>query len=319
MASEPVAEPTTVAPQGRTILASSVAKLYTEEITEQVKKLTITPKLVGFLANDDPAAKMYAKWTEKTARDLGFKYELIEASKDDLENCIMEANEDPEIHGIMIYFPVFNNGQDQYLQQCVLPQKDVEGLNHLYVKNMYYNIRYLDPPTNNMKSILPCTPLAMVKILEYLKVYNTLLPYGNRLYGKKITIVNRSEVVGRPLAALLANDGATVYSVDLNNIQIFTRGEGIKLHRHHAIDTLLSLKECTEHSDVVITGVPSKSYKFPVELIRNGAIVINFSSEKNFDTDKVKEKASLWVPSVGKVTIMMLLRNLLRLIENQQQ
>ena len=93
--------------------------------------------------------------------------------------------------------------QDQYLQQVVSREKDVEGLNHVYYQNMYHNVRFLDD-NKQLKSILPCTPLAVVKILEYLKVYNNLLPQGNRLYGKKCVVVNRSEIVGRPLAALLA-------------------------------------------------------------------------------------------------------------------
>merc|ERR1711939_560074 len=75
---------------------------------------------------------------------------------------------------------------------------------------------------------LPCIPLAVVKVLEYLQIYNTVIPYGNRLFGKTITVINRSEVVGRPLAALLANDGAHVYSVDLDGVQLLTRGTGIK-------------------------------------------------------------------------------------------
>ena len=79
--------------------------------------------------------------------------------------------------------------------------------------------------------------------LEYLGVYNTILHYGNRLYGKKVLIVNRSEIVGRPLAALLANDGATVYSVDINNIQQFTRGDDLLEQRHKVVD--LSPEEYT--------------------------------------------------------------------------
>ncbi len=59
-------------------------------------------------------------------------------------------------------------------------------------------------------------------------MYNTILPYGNRLFGHTVCVVNRSEVVGRPLAALLANDGATVYSVDVEGVQRFSRGEGIR-------------------------------------------------------------------------------------------
>jgi len=131
------------------------------------------------------------------------------------------------------------------------------------------------------KSILPCTPLAIIKILEYLRVYNTILPYGNRLFGHTITVVNRSEVVGRPLAALVANDGACVYSVDVTGVQQFTRGEGIKQKRHQVVEKEgWGLKDCVTTSDVVITGVPGESFKFPTELLREGAVCINFSTEK---------------------------------------
>ncbi|CAH02942.1 methylenetetrahydrofolate dehydrogenase (NAD(+)) [Kluyveromyces lactis] len=311
---------------GRTILASSISKTYVQEITGKVESLRNIrpdgPLLVGFLANNDPAAEMYASWTQKTCESMGFRYELRRIEdRDFLEEAIIDANQDDSVDGIMIYFPVFGNAQDQYLQQVVSREKDVEGLNHVYYQNMYHNIRYLDDQ-KQLKSILPCTPLAVVKILEYLKVYNNLLPEGNRLYGKKCVVVNRSEIVGRPLAALLANDGADVFSVDINNIQKFTRGQGLKFTKHHVEDlgaySEELLKECCKDADVIITGVPGEKYKFPTDYIKEGAICINFSSEKNFD-ESVKSKASLYVPSTGKVTISMLLRNMLRLVENKQK
>lgn len=308
-------------PAGRTILASTIAKIYTEEISDEVKQLECKPKVVGLLANDDPASSMYAEWTQKTCTGLGFEYELVKAEKNDLESKLIKANKDDLVNGIMVYFPVFGDNQDQYLQQMISPEKDVEGLNYLYYKNLYHNIRYLDPPDNTQKSILPCTPLAIVKILEYLGVYNKILHYGNRLYGKKVLIVNRSEIVGRPLAALLANDGAIVYSVDINNIQQFTRGDDLLEQRHKVIELTgeeNSIQKLAPQADVIITGVPSENYKFNTDLVTNGTVVINFSSNKNFNDD-IKQKAGLYVPSIGKVTIAMLLRNLLRLIDNNQK
>lgn len=311
---------------GRTILASTISKIYDEEIQSKVTAMkSIRPQgplLVGFLANNDPAAEMYARWTQKTSEALGIRYELRQfEDKDLLEENIIEANNDDSVDGIMIYFPVFGNAQDQYLQQVVDKSKDVEGLNFVYYQNLYHNVRYLDND-RNLKSILPCTPLAIVKILEYLKIYNPLLPDGNQMYGKKCVVINRSEIVGRPLAALLANDGAIVYSVDVNNIQKFTRGESLKLIKHQVEDlgnySEDLLKDVCKDADVIITGVPSESYKFPTEYIRDGAICINFSSHKNFRED-VKTKASLYVPMTGKVTIAMLLRNMLRLVENRQK
>ncbi|EDO15631.1 hypothetical protein Kpol_489p12 [Vanderwaltozyma polyspora DSM 70294] len=311
---------------GSTILASTVANNFGEEIIKKVDSLKSSlpngPLLVGFLANNDPAAEMYATWTKKSCESMGFRYELRRVEdRDFLEEAIIEANRDDSVNGIMVYYPVFGNAQDQYLQQVVSREKDVEGLNHVYYQNLYHNIRFLDS-NNELKSILPCTPLAVVKIMEYLKIYNTLLPEGNRLYGRKCVVINRSEIVGRPLAALLANDGATVYSVDVNNIQKFTRGEGLKFTKHHVEDlgpySEDLLKKCCQDSDVIITGVPSESYKIPTEYIKDGTSCINFSSFRNFD-DSVKTKASLYVPMTGKVTIVMLLRNMLRLIENNQK
>lgn len=192
----------------------------------------------------------------------------------------MAANHDDSIDGIIVYYPIFNDRQDQYLQQIIDVSKDVEGLSHRYIFNLYQNNRFLDEE-KVQKSVLPCTPLAVIKILEYLRIYNTILPYGNRLFGHSITVVNRSEVVGRPLAALLANDGACVYSVDLNGIQQFTRGEGIKKKRHEVVEKEgWGLQDCVPLSDVVISGVPGDSFKFPTELLRDGAVCINFSTEK---------------------------------------
>jgi methylenetetrahydrofolate dehydrogenase (NAD+) len=240
----------------------------------------------------------------------GFQYELREVDRELLEDAIIDANNDPKVDGIMVYYPIFGSRQDQYLQQIVSVEKDVEGLSHRYIFNMYQNIRFLDPHQTK-KSILPCTPLAVIKILEYLRIYNTILPYGNRLHGRTVTVINRSEVVGRPLAALLANDGACVYSVDISDVQQFTRGEGLRKRRHEVVEKPgWTLEDCLPLSDVVISGVPGEKYKVPQHLLRDGAVCINFSSERNFNPD-VKEKASIYVPAIGKVTIAVLLRNLL--------
>ena len=107
------------------------------------------------------------------------------------------------------------------------------------------------------------------------------LPYGDRLSGHTITVINRSEVVGRPLAALLANDGASVYSVDVTGVQQFTRGEGLRKRRHEVDDKPdWTVHDCLPSSDVVISGVPSKDFKVPLDSLKEGVVCINFSSEK---------------------------------------
>ena len=97
---------------------------------------------------------------------------------------------------------------DDYLRDSIAKEKDVEGLCHLYRYNLYHDIRYLDA-AKHIKCILPCTPLAVVKVLEALHVYEPghHEHAGMRLKGKTVAIINRSEIVGRPLAAMLANDG----------------------------------------------------------------------------------------------------------------
>lgn len=77
-----------------------------------------------------------------------------------------------------------------------------------------------------------------------------------------------------------------------------------------------TLEQCLAVSDVVISAVPSATYKVQTSALKDGCICINVSSEKNFEKD-VREKASLYLPSVGKVTILMLLRNLMRLCDYQ--
>jgi methylenetetrahydrofolate dehydrogenase (NAD+) len=220
------------------------------------------PLLVGLLANNDPAAKQYAEWTGKACRADGIRYEI--RTIDDplqVERALRSANDDPSVHGIIVYYPIFGQdkesysgtSQDDFIRDTVSFQCDVEGLCHLYRSNLYRNVRYLDAPHNHIKCIVPCTALSVVKILEACpNVYHrrpttpsvteqpqkssmSTLPVASSsssssssstgvLANRFITIINRSEIVGRPLAAMLANDGAIVYSVDLNSIYKFING-----------------------------------------------------------------------------------------------
>ncbi len=197
------------------------------------------PLLVGLLANKDPAAKQYAEWTGKACQNDGLRYELrIVEDPIDVEAALMDANDDPRVHGIIVYYPIFGQmesfsgaSQDDYLRDSVSFKCDVEGLCHTYRSNLYRNVRFLDHPINSQKCLLPCTSLSVVKILEQCPgCYDPLKPVGRKLEGKIVTVINRSEVVGRPLAAMLANDGAEVYSVDINSIYKFTGG---RLHPCH--------------------------------------------------------------------------------------
>jgi len=117
----------------------------------------------------------------------------------------------------------------------------------------------------------------------------------------------RSEVVGRPLAALLANDGARVFSVDIDSIQEYTKRptpptfdeEGGKaaaarraFHPRHvvrAVPSSFDLPRCLALSDVVVSAVPSATYKVPTADLKDGCVCVNVAADKNFEAD-VREK-----------------------------
>lgn len=115
-------------------------------------------------------------------------------------------------------------------------------------------------------------------------------------------LTRRSEVVGRPLAALLANDGARVFSVDLDGVQEFTKrkppAEGSTrpaFHPHHLVkSTKMTLEECLALSDAVVSGVPSKAYQVSTDALKEGVVAINFSESKNFQPN-IKDKVCSWL------------------------
>eukprot|EP00928_Gymnodinium_smaydae_P063514 TRINITY_DN47067_c0_g1_i1.p1 TRINITY_DN47067_c0_g1~~TRINITY_DN47067_c0_g1_i1.p1 ORF type:complete len:341 (-),score=65.26 TRINITY_DN47067_c0_g1_i1:375-1397(-) len=306
------------APGARKVLADEVVKPFQEDIKETLRSLPegVRPKLVGLLANGDPASRKYAEMTKRTFEKDGLRFELREVEQKDVEAAVQDANADDDVHGIMIYFPLFGSQPcfhgphyDDFLRDCISPYKDVEAMCHFYRQALYKNQRTIGNGHSG-KCILPCTPLAVVKFLEHLETYNTSLPEGQRLKDKTVTIVNRSEVLGRPLAAMLANDGATVNSVDIDSTYIFKQGQ--------LLNTSESTEALVRQSDVIVLGVPSDKYKLDVSWVKEGATVINVSFSKNIDEEALLSTVpgATYVGAVGKVTIAMLERNLLRCYTN---
>ncbi|CAB9496153.1 Methylenetetrahydrofolate dehydrogenase [NAD(+)] [Seminavis robusta] len=302
--------------------ASVIAKPFREEIQAKVaawkSEGVDAPLLVGLLANEDPAAKKYAEWTGKACRNDGLRYELRTCQPLDVEATLLDANDDPRVHGIIVYYPIFGQeesfsgaSQDDYLRDSVSHQCDVEGLCHLYRTNLFRNVRFLDYPRNQQKCLLPCTALSVVKILEHCPgCYDETKPIGKHMQGKVVSVINRSEIVGRPLAAMLANDGAKVYSIDINSIFIF---EGGRLQKCPPGTTP---EDCVRESNIVVTGVPTKNYRLPTEWVQPNTTVVNVASYKNVDEQALLQiPGVVYVPMVGKVTVAMLERNLVRLFE----
>lgn len=298
------------------VAVAEIAEKFDSEIKQYVTSCSGTsgpPLLVGFLADGDTNnSMMYAKMTRRACERNGVRFELREVDKFKMEEAVISANADPNVHGILVYYPIFGGSIDEYMRDVISYEKDVEGLNHRYRYAMYHNIRHVDEEATK-KCVLPCTPLAVVKILESLGAYDKSKPVGQQLSGTTAIVYNRSEVVGRPLGAMLANDGALVYSVDVTGILVYTKGRvagTIKVE-----DTSVTIADALAASTIVVSGVPSKSFSIDPAGVRSDALCVNFSQFSNFGPG-IEERVKSYVPAIGKVTIAMLERNLTRLHAN---
>jgi 5,10-methylene-tetrahydrofolate dehydrogenase/methenyl tetrahydrofolate cyclohydrolase len=282
-----------------------VARAYRAELRQRVAAIGKPLKLVGFLSADSGPSATYAQYTKSGCDDVGIGFEIRKETKLTIEAAIDQANSDPGVHGILIYYPVFGTEHDAYIKDLVSPEKDIEGLNSYWARKLYHNQRYIDPPAKTKKAILPCTPLAIVKLID---AAGAMSKANLALAGKTVAVFNRSEVVGRPLASMLANDGADVYSFDLDGPLLFKR--------EHVVETNATRAEALARADIVVTGVPSREFPLvTAREIRAGTTCINFSTFKNF-ADDVQDKAGVFVPRVGPMTVTMALRNTLRLYDN---
>ena len=288
------------------------AQQFVNEAASTIKGLPQVPHVLGIIASKDKPSLAYARSTKAKFQEIGIDYDLIRVNRLDLENAIEEANKDPGIHGIFIYFPIFANQHDDYLRNLVDYRKDIEAGSQFWTQKLYHNDRYSGPEAPDKKAVLPCTPLAIVKMLTELQVsksatFGTVRPERS-LHGITATIFNRSEVIGRPLAVMMSNDGARILSFDeLGPLEfIEARPREITIDRQHAL-------AC---SDIVITGVPSDSFnKICVQELKTNAVCINFSSTTNFEED-MSSHSGIYIPRIGPMTVAMCMRNTLRLFIN---
>ena len=285
------------------VLPRVVAARYRAEIRQEIRSLGTQLKVVGFLAGDYGPSLTYAEYTKGACEDLGITYELRTRGRLELEKAIVEANEDPSVHGIMVYYPIFGNEQDRYLKDVVDYRKDIEGLHSFWISKLYENERIIDGSAATGKAVVPCTALATLKVLEANGAYGAS---GTRpAEHKTVTIFNRSEVVGRPLAVMMSNDGARVYSFDEFGPLLYEEGQ--------AREISISRSDAIKESDMLITGVPSKAFpKIEAEELSPHTVCLNFSTVKNF-TPEAEEAAELFIPRVGPATVAMCMRNTLRL------
>ena len=289
----------------RVIDPSDVAGEYRVAARARVAELGAAITLVGLLGVDDAPSATYARYIGIGCKQVGITFDVRRTNATHIASAIDQANRDARVHGVIVFYPVLGPDGDGELRERVAPEKDAEALSSFWTGKLYANVRYLDD-ARQKKAIAPCAPLAIVKLLTSAGV---MTASQGSMAGRTVAVFNRSEVVGRPLAAMLANDGARVYSFDIDGPLLF---DGAAVVQETSIERGAALAE----ADVVITGVPSPDFDLVrAAEIRRGTVCLNVSTIRNF-ADDAREKASVFIPRVGPMTVAMLLRNTVRLYEN---
>jgi methylenetetrahydrofolate dehydrogenase (NADP+)/methenyltetrahydrofolate cyclohydrolase len=258
------------------------------EIAVKVREITsrgIVPGLATVLVGDNPASQVYVRNKKKSALEAGMHSELHELDKNTTEEELLKLidflNRDPKIHGILVQLPLPKHLDERKIIHAISPDKDVDGLHPVNAGKL----------ATGESGFVPCTPLGVMKLLEYMKVETR---------GVSAVVLGRSNLVGKPLALLLLQKDATVTIC----------------HSRTA-----HLAEVVKKADIVVAAV-GRAKMVTEEMIKPGATVIDVGINRlpdgklagDVDFEKVSEKAGLITPvpgGVGPMTIAMLLLNTL--------
>jgi methylenetetrahydrofolate dehydrogenase (NADP+)/methenyltetrahydrofolate cyclohydrolase len=266
------------------IEVSNSVKEILKTAVENLKSNGIEPCLATILVGDNSASAVYVRNKHKASDSIGIKtkdHKLpSETTQDDLNNIIDDLNRNNEVHGILVQLPLPNHLDEFATTSRISPLKDVDGLTPQNVGLLSIG-----------KSILrPCTPSGIMEMFYYYKI---------NLEGKKIVLINRSNLIGKPLYHLLLQNNATVITC-------------------HSKTT--NLNELCQNADIIITAVGDRTkFKLTSDMIKQDAIVIDvaiFRHEGKLvgdsDYDDIIQKASWATPvpgGVGPMTVAMLLKN----------
>lgn len=261
---------------------------YRALIKTNIGKLGFSPGLGVILGCDELGCILYHKWLMKDCEDLGIDAKDIEVNSGmELVKTIAKLNQDPQTHGIFIFYPLrYSDIKDDEVMDLVDPDKDIEGLHST-------NIGYLNKYRKRMdgtdhRCMTPCTARAVVKTIKR--------GFGDTyLTGKTVLIINDSLRIGRPLNAMVANLKATPIVC-------------------HANTNPKHLEEFIKLADVIVSGVPAPGYQIPAESIKDGAMCFDLSGQGNFDFEALAARGihhtDTTKNSIGKVTRAMVLLNL---------
>ncbi len=263
---------------------SAAVKARVKKAAEELKETGVQPCLATVLVGNDPASTTYVNSKQKTASELGIAtrdHRLAANFKQhELVELVQLLNNDQHVHGILVQLPLPSHINEFDIINTISPFKDVDGLTP-------YSAGMLQ---NGMAVLKPCTPSGVMELLDYYKI---------GVSGMDAVIVNRSNLVGIPLALMLLEKNATVTVCHSR-----TKGLADKLRA----------------ADLIITAVGNRQrFTLAADMVKDGAVVIDVGTSRqngkltgDVDFEAVKQKASWITPvpgGVGPMTIAMLMKN----------
>ena len=266
-----------------------VAAEVRREVAENVRELqkdNINPHLSTVLVGDDPASASYLKAKHKGCQEVGIRSQNHHIPKEttqrELEALVWKLNTDPAVHGILIQLPLPGYLDENQIIERIVPYKDVDGLHPINARKLASGIEIL----------VPCTPKGIIRLLTDYKV---------PMASKRVVIINRSNLVGRPLSMLFLNRDATVTMCHSKT---------------------LNLPEITRTTDILVSAVGRENFQLTAKHVKSDATVIDVGLSRvdgklrgDVEFDEVSRVARYITPvpgGVGPMTVAMLLENTVR-------
>jgi methylenetetrahydrofolate dehydrogenase (NADP+)/methenyltetrahydrofolate cyclohydrolase len=260
------------------------------EVDELIAKGIKRPHLAAILVGNDGASMTYVAAKEKDCKEVGFDSTVLKynasITEAELLNEVEKINANSEIDGLIVQLPLPKHINEKKITENISWKKDVDGFHPYNVGLMF----------KGLPCFLPATPYGVIKLLEYYNIDTT---------GKNCVVIGRSDIVGKPMSALMLNKNCTVTICHSKTVD---------------------MSSFTQKADIIIAAVGIPNY-LKAEMIKEGAIVIdvgitrvNDESEKGYklvgdvDFENVSNKASFITPvpgGVGPMTRVALLLNTL--------
>ena len=226
-------------------LAKEIREDLKKEV-EDLKKQGILPKLAVIMVGEDSSSKIYVKNKSKPCEEIGIDFEEYllnqNITMDELLNLINSLNNKKDIHGILLQSPIPKHLDINEAFKAIASQKDVDGFNPINVGKLCLG----------QDCFVSCTPAGIIKILE---------KYNIPIQGKKVVILGRSNIVGKPLIQLALNKNATV-------TVCHSKTENIEQH--------------TKNADILIVAI-GKSKFITKNMVKPGAVVIDVGINRGED------------------------------------